>query len=602
MTYTANLSLIPFSDRGYPGFQRSPHFESDLYYNHPTYPRGHSNSPVARLKNERLRCERNLGWSIDFATAFLVNHLSPDHSPDAAHILKSIRKKAQQVFDQGRGQDVPYLAFSKLDDVLFAGHLGGAVYLDLRSLGHDVSGATYTHGRGPDPRVKRISIVLNNNVLQQAQPRDIVANLIHHMIHAFFLVACGPEEEKEVGYGRLSHGMHFGKVANTIKKLSAVHGKPLPLGFSRYLYGHSYYDEYHPRRENRHSSRWYRSNCHSDVPSIPEPDIEDFYEGICAPLLDLPEPVQKAQVLIYNERRHCLEEVHRASDLATPSADSVEFLFEEKPVQVPRSKVEHYMCVNKAFDRAKGRYLEVPDGFSKDTFLTLLELLHTDTYSPDIRPVTACGKSGPPVIKSYQSDSLPYLLTDIHVFKLANEMRFDDVKAIALDRLRCQVATHEDPIIVLKALYDGGEPDPDLRDWARKFLLKTPSDDMWASAHRRTLPSLEPPNLVKLQKDYMLRERFYALIPRFGALESDVRQAEESLLRGGRLSPGPYGMYAVPGPMSPPPPTMGFGHPYGMPSALGIGAPPPAVLMDEWGEGFRRESPFRIGYGEREWY
>ncbi|KAF2264834.1 hypothetical protein CC78DRAFT_221291 [Lojkania enalia] len=598
MTYIN--SLVPFRDRTTVGFPHSPYSsDPDLYRRQSTFEQPSSNNAVSRLRNERARCDRNLGWNLDFATAFLVDHLDAGNSPDAAKTLRAIRSRAQESFNGGRLQELPYLVFNALDEILFANHLKGAVYLDIRKLGHDISGTTCTHGRGPNRKVQRISIVLNDDLLQQATSRDIIANLIHHMIHAYFLVACGPQDEKEVAYGRLSHGLHFGKIANTIKTLSGAYGKPLPIGFGHPLPYRSYYDEYHPRPPPRHPPKWFRSYCFSDVPVIPEADIEDFYRSACAPLLDLPETVQKPTVLIYNHRRHNLEQVHRASDLATPSTDSVEFLFDDKPVQISGDLIDNYLCVRRAFDCGKTRFLKVPEEVSKETFMTLLELLHTDNYSPDIQPVTASGKNGPPIIEAVHEDSPPYLLTDIRLFKAAGEMCFDDVKGVALDRLRAQYITHEDPITVLKALYEGGEPDPELRDWGRKFLTRAAGDEEFAGITRIKRYGADPPNIVKLEQDLSFRERFFDLVPRCGALEIDVLKARESLMRDGRMSPS-WGS-VVPRTYSPSV-GMGMAGPLGLAPAMGM---PQRYLTDEMErfggyDGFRQEpmvvGPVRFGF------
>jgi hypothetical protein len=220
--------LHPYSlYRPYPCISHSepePEPYSNRYSSHIPRP-----LPIPRLYDERHKCGRHLGWSIDWAVAFLVNHLS---SSDVGEDLRRLRLQAETLFKEIGSGDVASRIFKRLNQILFSGHLKNAVYLNAANLGMYVSGATYTHGHGPNVGVKRISIFLNSVLLQRARSRDIIAALIHQMIHAYFLVACGPQDEKEEGYGRLAHGLHFGKVMNTIKKLSSAQGKPLPLGFA----------------------------------------------------------------------------------------------------------------------------------------------------------------------------------------------------------------------------------------------------------------------------------------------------------------------------------------------------------------------------------
>ncbi|KAF2788295.1 hypothetical protein K505DRAFT_196541, partial [Melanomma pulvis-pyrius CBS 109.77] len=471
-----------------------------------------------------------LGWNIDWAVAFIVNHLDSINSPDAPDVLRRIRILAEHLSNENRSRDIACRVFNKLDQVLFAGHLKNAVFLHFANLGTQVSGATFTHGHGPNARVKRISIVLNSILHQHAKSRDIIASLIHQMIHAYFLVACGPQDEKEEVYGRLAHGVHFGKVMRTIKNLSAANGRPLPLGFEHQLGPHSYYDDYcRPSRpRHRGNTKWYTSHCHAHVEPIHDKDIDEWYSGVCKPLLELPDTVQKATVLIYNERHHELEEVPRSAPTTAPSVDSVEFIFQDRAILVPAAKVDPFLSIRRAFDKTKSRFLIVPEEIDKETFMRLLELLHLGRYSPDISAVCAPGSKGPPVIKPLQIDSLPYLLTDVRMFKLGVEFRFEEVKAIALERLNRQYITREDPVSVLKAIYDWADPDPDLRAWAKGFLTKGPEGDwldpgmgvgMGGAVGRM---QYEPPNLVKLDQDMGFKTRFRDLVECSSALHIDV--------------------------------------------------------------------------------
>ncbi|KAF2873521.1 hypothetical protein BDV95DRAFT_517353, partial [Massariosphaeria phaeospora] len=459
MPFGSTSHLVPYHDRtpvglGFPRVRHRYHSdsESDLYYRqHIAHVPRPLSSTALRLRDASLKCDRNLGWNIDWAVAFLVHHLGEKSSPGAADTLKKVRIYAEGLYKEGLGKEVAYRVFNKLDQTLFAGHLKDAVFLDIGSLGRDVSGATYSHGWGLDPKVKRISIVLNGDVLQHARSREILAALIHHMIHAYFLVACGPQVEKEVAYGRLGHGHHFGKVMLAIKNLSVAHGKPLgplgfghPLGFRRFSH---YDDEYYDQKKQHHSpveEKWYCSHCYSDVNPISEGDIDEWYAGICKPLGDLPDSVRSATVQIYN------------------------------PILVPAAKIDAFLSMRKAFDKARSRFLEISNKVLPETFMAFLQLLHTGIYGPDPSPVIVAGRKGPPVIKPPQPNSPAYLLTDIRIFQMGCAMGFDELKAIALDRMKRQYITHEDPVTLLKQIYNGGEPDPDLKEWVLKFLVRMP--------------------------------------------------------------------------------------------------------------------------------
>ncbi|KAF2126446.1 hypothetical protein P153DRAFT_259885, partial [Dothidotthia symphoricarpi CBS 119687] len=449
--------------------------------------------------------------------------------------LRSVRIRAAALEREGLLKEVPYRIFNKLDETLFAGHLKNAVFLDVENLGSDVSGATYTHGWGPKTEGKRVSIILNNDVLGYARSREIVAILIHHMIHAYFLVACGPQKEEEVEYGRLAHGVHFGKIMMVVKKLSAAHGKELtPLSFGHDLGEFRHFD-YYPRKkkpmERKDKDKWYCSHCHPDVEELSESDIDKWYGRVCKPLFDWPKIVRSAQVEIYNDRRHELEKKPRSR--TTPSAKSVEFLFKDKPILVDSRKIDDLLSIGKAFLKAKSRFLEIHEKVSEKTFLRFLEFLHTGSYRPDPPALTmgmglSTSKKGPPIIKSGGTNTLPTLLADIQFANLGTNMCFAECKTYALSRMNAYGATYEDPVALLSEIYHSGEPDPDLKAWARKFLVHAPSsspDYLSPGLHRNTAAA-EPPNLVKLESEqWPFRARFLDAVESSGALENDVRKA-----------------------------------------------------------------------------
>ncbi|KAF2439729.1 hypothetical protein P171DRAFT_314341, partial [Karstenula rhodostoma CBS 690.94] len=477
--------------------------------------------------------DRNLGWNIDWAVAFIVNHLDPQNSPDAATVLKNIRFRAATLDKEGHALEIPFRIFNKLDETLFAGHLKNVVYLELRKLHPDVSGATHTHGWGLDPKVKRVSIYLNKDALQQARSRNLIGTLIHHMIHAYFLITCGPQVEKEIAYGRLAHGVHFGKIMTTIKKLSGVNGRPLTsLDFghtlaqtNRLFYDEYYYQQRKPYHRRRGKEKWYCSHCYSDVAALPDGDINSWYDTVCKPLLTLPETLHTSAVQIYNLRQHILEEVPRAE--TTPSPDSNEFIYKGKPVLVPSTLLENYPSIRRTLEKAGCRYLELDESLDPDTVLRFFELLHTGSYGPDAKHVLSLGRKGPPVIKSPTAGE-PCLLTDIKMYKMGVATGFDELKAAALDRMYKHAVTYEDPVALLAELYGGGEPDGDLKGWTRKFLGRAPEPE-WGS------PALgEPSNLAKLECEMLgWKARFYDLLESSSALKYEVGRVKRELLASG---------------------------------------------------------------------
>jgi hypothetical protein len=613
MTF-ASTHIIPFDYRSV--VRNLSHYHP---YQYDSEPDSHYRQPPSRgprpltsialkLQDVRAKCGKNLGWSIDWAVAFIVDHL--DKNPGAIGILKNIRIRAADLEREGYAREIPYRFFNKLDEMLFAGHLKNSVFLDIQSLDSDVSGATHSQGWGLDPKVKRVSIILNDDVLAEARARDIIAILIHHMIHAYFLIACGPQKEKQVSYGRLNHGLHFGKIMSTIKSISDTDGRPLKA----LDYGHSlltpsryFYDEYyhHQKQKQRSPSRsrtrreddeqeWYCSHCYPDVEPLSSGEIEDWYKGVCKPLFNLPDSLRTATVQVYNDGRHALETVPRAE--TTASTASHEFIFKDSPVLVPASKTNTFFSIARAFEKAGSRYLKMHDKIGKDAFEKFIELLHTGTYSPDPKHLVRITGNikGTPVIKAASEDPAePYLLSDIRMFKMGCVTGFDELKGIALDRMYRYTVTREDPVALLKEIYDGGEPDPDLKAWVRKFLVKTPTSadgsggggETWLACGMTTPPpgattTTEPSNLAKLESDLLsYKPAFTDLLENRSALKYEVAIARRELLAANLYAPA-TGMFVLPVPV-PILPVQRPLSPYAvqMPIASPLGLMPPPAHM-----------------------
>lgn len=550
--------LVPYADRyevasrysQYPPYQ----YDSDPESYHQRFS-SHVSRPLPtlalKLQDPRLSCDRNLGWSLDWAVAFLVDFLDPNHSPDAATGLRNIRVRAQALEKEGNALEIPFRIFNKLNEILFAGHLKNAVYLELRKLHPDVSGATYTHGWGLDPKVKRVSVYLNKDTFQQARSRDLIGALIHHMIHAYFLVACGPQVEKETAYGRLDHGAHFGKIMTTIRNLTGLHGRPLTsldYGHTLNQRNHLFYDEYtyHQRKPYRHRStrkeKWYCSHCPSDVPSLSNSEVEKWYTTTSKPLLTLPTPLRSSTVKIYNPLRHTLETVPRGE--TTPSPTSVEFIYKDNSTLVPLTHLDAFPSIRYAFEKAKCRYLELNEFISQDTILRFYELLHSggSYYGPELKHMASVSppgsrRKGPPVIKS-PSTGEPYLLTDIRMYKMGAIISFDEVKAIALERMYRYGVTYEDPVGLLSELFGcGGEPDAEMKVWTRRFLGRGPEGDggdggVWGAPG--VAAGREPSNLAKLECELLgWKGRFADLLEGSSALKYEAGRVRRELVAVG---------------------------------------------------------------------
>lgn len=195
-------------------------------------------------------------------------------------------------------------------------------------------------------------------------------------------------------------------------------------------------------------------------------------------------------------------------------------------------KLDNLYSVRKAFDRAESRYFKIDKSTSDATFMRLLEFIHTHSYRPDPAPLAALsssfgmGRRNPLIIKPQSSSTDSPILSDVEFARFANSMKFDECHQYAPGRMNAYGILYEDPVRVLKGIYHGNEPDPDLKAWARKFLVQTPTTTL----PRSNFGGPKPHNLLKLEQDSgSYRTRFFEAIDCCGALENDVNKARAEL-------------------------------------------------------------------------
>jgi hypothetical protein len=519
----------------YPSSQ-SYYYDSDhdSPFRRPSSPYPLSRSTISRLRDPFYKCTRNLGWNIDWAVAYLVDHLEKTRN-DAAEGLRTIRIKAATLSREGLDpEDIIYKTFNRLDATLFKGHLKDAVYLSTLPLPPSLSGATYNANWGPDPGVTRISIVLNSGLLEYARARDVVALLIHQMIHAYFLVACGPQKENEVEYGRLAHGKHFGQILTTIKDISATHGKEL-VGLD---FGHDVLidDEVYPRRRKDNDSKdeaakWYCTDCHASTASIPTRDLTKWYTKTIAPLLSpslSTSALRSANVQIYNERRHTIEVRSRAR--LPPSTETIEVLYNDTSTLLDREKIEeNVLSARRALTCS--RFLKISDNdVDEATFTRFMEYVHTGAYRPSpLYGGYGNGRGGlvlAPTAGHRRDDWDAHVLADILFVKFGTSYHLSECVEYGLKRLDSYSIVDEDPIDILTHIFSGREPCAKLRSWVARFLRAGPSSSSsFARIHT------DNTNLATLENETgPWRARFLALLDTSGALENEVRKARDDLV------------------------------------------------------------------------
>lgn len=169
------------------------------------------------------------------------------------------------------GKDLPFKVFNQLDRELFRSVLKGNVHLAWSSnIPPNVNAVTFRKGYIQKPR---ISIRLAESLLEGGNNVEILAVLVHQMIHAYYLQCCGFQngDNKDSGYD-LGHGFEFEGLLRSIESR-------LPKGISRYLRDLRPHHKGSPREQSLKSHRNKHqtggSNCvHAPDYSSPEQEVD----------------------------------------------------------------------------------------------------------------------------------------------------------------------------------------------------------------------------------------------------------------------------------------------------------------------------------------
>lgn len=444
----------------------------------------------------------DLGWTIDYATAFCYKHLNGNRPC----IVDTIDLARQAPLNK-KG---PFLLFDALDRALFQGKLKGMVYLKWRALSDSSPGVTSV----PGIRDTRICIELNSRPYeeQDADLDDLLEALIHQMIHAYFLVCCGAQSKDSEQDGRLLDGLHFGVLLSTIKEISEeCEDGPLRLIFyahrrrGRSRSAHEYAShgyEMGDYNDDRHCGRRPyiamdshggalgpppadgQSHCMHDNRRFRGADIRNWQITHYAPAIEL-EMDKKGAVVHDLDRKGAIVTVER---LRGPhSSTYVELVWDDKRVMVSRAKVLEFESLKKV-GKKEGKFeLVIPQcelrllkciwDFINHRFYAREEVTSLDIAAPHY----PAEPKGPPIIvHKHGTTSAPGLLSlldHIHIFKIGESIKFTELIHYALHRLYSLPSTSEDPIPALKEIYNEDDKDKpihsELHKWARKFLART---------------------------------------------------------------------------------------------------------------------------------
>ncbi|KAK3058989.1 hypothetical protein LTR09_000555 [Extremus antarcticus] len=502
------------------------------------------------LQDKTVERPGDLGWPPEFATAWCYRFVA-DNETEIVDAIDRIRG-----MDTPK-KDLPYLIFNWLDKVLFDGKLHGSVHLEWKDLTSAACGRT--SASNVVPGIARVSIELNSLPFRESRcSTDAILDvLIHQMIHAFFLVCCGAQPTEEKSDGRLSDGVQFGVILDTIQEISQQcrEGR-LPLIF----YAHKRRqclerqkqwrngDIYGPRPPygGRSSERFISLNPYGRATSAPPEDGQTHCSHNNRHISEAQiknwqvERFASAIDLAMDAKGDTVHEVTPNGKIAAvsrleapPSSTYVEMVWGSKRITVSKAKARKLASLKKPLD--KSGELKLP----KDCLERIVLFVHAfiqngeyDEYSSSQRLPGTLDFDKAPMLLPNDRRSTPHsacaMLDHIRIFKAAEEMGFAELQSHALLRLHSMPVVCEDPIDALKELYNIGEHATQpvhagLLHWARKFFERTDVVDLYPASRIRG--RLDGPtassNLERLR--YWYGDVFTELYRQSNALKEDCR-------------------------------------------------------------------------------
>lgn len=583
---TRNHDLVPIATPGsrdiyYPGHQpfapfgfggphlipRNPYRAAD-----PTGQRG-----LESLKDKTLESAGDLGWTPDYATAWLYRHLNNSRT-DVAEAIDAMR----DTFDVVRFNEA-YLIFDVLDATIFGQKLKGMVYLMWIMQPNCSPGKT----SAPNvvPGIPRICIQLNSALFDDGlgDIDELLEVLIHQMIHAYFLVCCGAQRRGDKVDGRLEDGKHFAVILMAVRSISkecedgelelifhASKRRQRDIGLapgqvpaSHALVRRGLRDPYlaiNPAGDNPGLGLvMNQTNCMRDNRHITPGDVQNWQMIDFSRSLELDMEAKGEKIWECAEDGK-LVEVERIK--CPPSVTYIEMLWDDKGeikrVMAKREKALNFKSLERPLLKHDRYELKIPECTRFETFKCIYDFINKEAYCATPleklhrQPVNQ-GK-GPPVLHREHTYGMPAppdksILTHVRVFKAAEGMKFVELIQYAIAHMWNVPWTSEDPIELLEELYNlEQEPTPapinaELHRWARSFLAarerggpnsslsyRSPRHDMLQYHHPHGSRYMGLSNLQKIGRWYP--EECRTLLHRSQAFRDDLQHARLMIRSG----------------------------------------------------------------------
>ncbi|KAL8760674.1 MAG: hypothetical protein Q9184_003159 [Pyrenodesmia sp. 2 TL-2023] len=421
---------------------------------------------------------RNLGLSVEEAFTLAEKALK-------GHVRTKIRcipYRGNRIRFQMR-QKLPFQVFNKLDAEFFRSVLQRNVSLGWSVLPVGIMSRTCRAGHRDNPRIR---IELSPHLLHEGHQEDILAALVHQMVHAYYLQCCGYRDRGSTGAGHdLEHEQPFqallecvGEHCEPLRKLSPLNLWTPPGPVSR-----------HTTSQDSHCGA---SCCYGRNRRFNHVDLRDWRDVAKAKAKSL-EEAQKSKDSplqnVYSVDKDGKESPPKSmKDWHLPPEACVFLEWEKRIYPVPRTSVPDRPALTSSPCFKEGN-LQLPPGTKEPEFLSLYHFVAHGVYPPSLNILNSATAThhqvsqGPPKIKPHDANVPTYLIELITAFHLGKSLHYKSLCDFALAGLYCLPSTAEDPVAVLEKIYrvpkdcyhinlppSPWSPDSRLRGWTRTWL------------------------------------------------------------------------------------------------------------------------------------
>lgn len=456
--------------------------------------------------------------------------------------VRSLEKARKFVRQDRRLHTWPFALWQTLDDGFFSSRLQHGVYLNwTEDFDQTIPGQTFAPGvlDGYDgTKVDRVAIVLNakffdteanTNVEQGFLGDDLVVIMLHQMVHAWFLKACGMQWlDGEESDGRVRHGTAFWRIMHEIMDVSRETDPTAIIGAPAVTFSDSVtrLHQCHQKddvgddpitRMLKHefklcSGRRDRTVCTTLLSDVLAKDEVNAWYDVIAP--SAKEAISKSIYTIDQETLQIKETPRHQK--GSPS-EYVELIWDGKPFDYPCRSPTVSPPIRHLFLVKNRRTLSLPPNTDLRAFALLDSFIKSRgvDYNPPHPVSSTRGRGIPSTTPDLDEHGLNHMLCDVRAFKLGRTLDLPLLSDRALDRLYTVRIVNVDPLPAMKEIYiapqllqgtdysnsdfshgsehslshraksSGTAPPEELRQFARAFMLGKSLSNIGSTPHQQ---------------------------------------------------------------------------------------------------------------------